>query len=160
MSDDVINLGDFLERRDAGAPAGTMALWGAEGERSRFALPLWRVVHIASAERGVIFWQDARTGSGPQPFVALDVARDPARLTLPADGIGLGEEGSSQLTDHGDAGLVVRLGTREGRAWGLLTDGRTERAHLSPREREDVLFLAGECAGLLFLRAFADEAGE
>ena len=28
---------------------------------------------------------------------------------------------------------------------------------LGGRDREDLLFLAGECAGLLFLRSFADE---
>jgi hypothetical protein len=31
---------------------------------------------------------------------------------------------------------------------------------LEARRREDVLFLAGECAGLLFLRDFADLAGD
>jgi hypothetical protein len=32
---------------------------------------------------------------------------------------------------------------------------------LSSRDREDILFLAGECAGLLFLRDFAgDPEGE
>jgi hypothetical protein len=38
-----------------------------------------------------------------------------------------------------------------------LADGGDEReGPLDARRREDVLFLAGECAGLLFLRDFAD----
>jgi hypothetical protein len=50
------------------------------------------------------------------------------------------------------------LGSREGRVWHLVVDGGDQRhGGLSARSREDILFLAGECAGLLFLRDFADE---
>ena len=37
-----------------GAEGVLRTLWGADGERSRFALPLWRVVHLAQGERGLI----------------------------------------------------------------------------------------------------------
>lgn len=161
MSDDIIDLGQFLARRDgAHPPAGTMALWGADGERSRFALPLWRVVHLAGADRGVIFWRPASGDVAPRPFVVLDVAKDPARLEVSSEGTDFGGDESTQLHDRGSDGLLVRLGTKDDKVWGLLVDGGGERGALSARSREDILFLSGECAGLLFLRAFADEAGD
>ena len=159
MSDDIIDIGLFLERRSGGqAPAGTMALWGADGERSRFALPLWRVVKIAGAERGVIFWQGTASDATPRPFVVLDIASDPARLDVAPEGVDVGADESTQLFDRGAAGVLVRLGTKDDRMWWLLADGRSGRPQLSARGREDILFLAGECAGLLFSRSFADEA--
>jgi hypothetical protein len=161
MSDDIIDLSSIIERRGADeAPAGTMALWGADGERSRFALPLWRIVHLAGADRGVIFWRPESGDPTPRPFIALDVASDPARLDVSADVTACGDHASAQLHDHGSEGLVVCLGERDGRVWSLVADGGAGRQPLPPRKREDILFLSGECAGLLFLRDFADEAGE
>ena len=50
--------------------------------------------------------------------------------------------------------MVDELGTRE----------TAEQAESPPdregRVRDDILFLAGECAGLLFFRGFAGEAEE
>jgi hypothetical protein len=159
MADDIIDLGQFLARRDGSRPpTGTMALWGADGERSRFALPLWRVVHLAGADRGVIFWRPTSGDAAPRPFVVLDVARDPARLDVSPERTDFGDDESIQLHDRGSGGLLVRLGTKDDKVWGLLADGGAERSQLSARNREDILFLSGECAGLLFLRAFADEA--
>ena len=158
MSDDIIDLRAFLERRaETRAPSGTMALWGADGERSRFALPLWRVVNLAGAERGVIFWRSSSGDPTATPFVVLDIAHDPARLNVLPGQADFGGDTSTQLFDRGTDGLLVRLGTKDDREWGLLVDGRARRGELSAREREDILFLSGECAGLLFLRSFADE---
>jgi hypothetical protein len=54
--------------------------------------------------------------------------------------------------------LVVFLGVKAGRAWSLVVDGGERRdGPLSARTREDILFLAGECAGLLFLRDLAGD---
>lgn len=158
MADDIIDLEQFLHRRAGSrAPSGTMALWGADGERSRFALPLWRVVHVADADRGVIFWRSLTGDRTPRPFVVLDLASDPARLEL--TGTDFPDE-STQLDDRVAGGLLVRLGIQDDRVWGLLVDGGGRRQRLSARSREDILFLCGECAGLLFLRSFADEADE
>ena len=158
MSDDIINLSEFLERRaEARVPTGTMALWGAEGERSRFALPLWRVVHLVGAERGIIFWQNTSGDTRPRPFIVLDIASDPARLEIAGSDADFGDDESTQLLDRGAAGVLVRLGTKDERSWGLLADGRQGGGELTSRNREDILFLSGECAGLLFLRSFADE---
>ena len=163
MSDEIIDISRYLDR-DAGEDVlpGTIALWGVDGERSRFALPLWRVVHLAGAERGVILWRGTTGSRVPQPFVVIDLASDPARLGVGGRGVACCEPTSTPtLHDLGPAGLVVYLGTREDRTWCLLADGgEARRVPLDPKRREDILFLAGECAGLLFLRDFADGADD
>lgn len=161
MADEIIDLSRYLERDAPKAPApATMALWGADGERSRFALPLWRVAHLSQATRGMILWRQASGDPTPHPFVVVDLAADPARLEL--EGLGLEhcrQTESATLHDLGSDGLVVCLGARDERIWCMLVDGGNARdAPLEPHKREDVLFLAGECAGLLFLRDFADAA--
>lgn len=161
MADDIIDLSSMLERRaESRAPAGTMALWGADGERSRFALPLWRVVHLAGAERGVIFWRPSAGDGRARPFVVLDVLSDPPRLDVSEAVTICQRDHPAQLHDQGSDGVLVCLGTKDDRVWGLLAEGGDRQSQLSSRQREDILFLAGECAGLLFLRDFADEAEE
>jgi hypothetical protein len=163
MSDEIIDITRYLDRgAGRGETPAPMALWGADGDRSRFALPLWRVVHLAEAERGVIFWRNVSGDPTPHPFVVIDLARDPARLGVdPSRVPDCGEVPSATLHDLGPAGLAVCLGGRDGRSWCLIADGgRARQAPLEARRREDVLFLAGECAGLLFLRDFADEVDD
>ena len=51
MADEIIDLTRYLKREpESDLPRGAMALWGADGERSRFALPLWRIIYLAQAE--------------------------------------------------------------------------------------------------------------
>ena len=84
---------------------------------------------------------------------------EPARTDLPFDVPRLGKRDVPALYDRGSEGLVVYLGAREGRAWSLVVDGSEGRSQeLGARAREDILFLAGECAGLLFSRDLADHA--
>jgi hypothetical protein len=160
MADDIIDLTSYLDRGgQADVPRGAMALWGADGERARFALPLWRIIYLAEAERGVIVWCPQEAGGRPVPFVALDLAEEPARTVVSGRLPRYSEDHDPELIDRGRAGLVVHLGARDGRSWSLVVDGGEERvAPLETRTREDILFLAGECAGLLFLRDLADEA--
>ena len=67
--------------------------------------------------------------------------------------------------DH-DGGESVRLVepyrlVHARRRWYLVVDEVGERsAAAEGRVRDDILFLAGECAGLLFFRGFAGDAGE
>lgn len=162
MSDDIIDLGEYLRRREEEQePASTFALWGAEGERSRFALPLWRCIYLASGERGGIVWQ-LDPARDLRPFVVLDLAHDPARTDFPAAAVASleGAEASS-CGEHPPGTVAIYLGKHGARRWYLIVQGDPERmGGLTGRDREDVLFLAGECAGLLFLRDFADGAGE
>lgn len=160
MSDGIIDIGDYLRRRDDDEEqSSTFSLWGADGERSRFALPLWRAIYLTQGERGGILWS---RGGSPElnPFVVLDLAAEPARVQFPWDGApGLDPGRVPDLRLIPDDGLCVYLGEEEERRWFLVVAGdKAGSAEPTGRDREDVLFLAGECAGLLFLRDFADEA--
>lgn len=158
MADQIIDITRYLEKdtEDEVLP-GAIALWGVDGERHRFALPLWRVIHLSGAERGVILWRSTSGDRSPKPFVVIDVARDPARLKLEGRWIARCEtHESATLHDLGSDGIVVYLGTRSDRIWCLLAEGGRRDAPLEPKRREEILFMAGECAGLLFLRDFAD----
>ncbi len=160
MSDGIIDLGEYLRRREKGEePVSTFTLWGAEGERSRFALPLWRAVYLASGERGGILWDTP--GGGPlRPFVVLDLGSDPARTDFEWHGApGLDAGRVPEVLPAPGGSLAVYLGEEEGKRWFLLvTAGPAGTTELSGRDRDDILFLAGECAGLLFLRDFAADA--
>jgi len=161
MSDGIIDLGEYLRRREGeDEPASTFTLWGADGERSRFALPLWRSIYLASGERGAIVWQIDPAGD-LRAFVVLDLAHDPARTDFPAEVVeGLPGGDAPAVSETGRGSLAVHLGERNGKRWFLVVLGNAERmTGLSARDREDVLFLAGECAGLLFLRDFASGGG-
>ncbi len=163
MSDDVIDLTKYLDRDGGGeeGPGSIFALWGAEGERSRFALPLWRSIYLANGDRGAIVWCEPSNPTSLRPFVVLDLANDPPRTTFPATMVGVREgDEPPALRDDAESGLSVLLGVREGRRWYMVVDGGGDArsAPVPRRDREDILFLAGECAGLLFLRDFADEA--
>lgn len=159
MADKIIDIGRYLDREAGrGGALATMALWGADGDRSRFALPLWRIVHLAQAERGVICWRTTTGDPTLNPFVVIDLACDPARLGVDGSALPTCDDvAAANLHDLGSDGLLVCLGARDGRAWSLLADcGGQREGALDARRREDVLFLAGECAGLLLLRDFAD----
>jgi len=163
MADEIIDITRYLNR-DAGSepPEETMALWGAEGERSRFALPLWRILHLSRGERALLIWMPEDRPDLPSPFVVLDVASDPARRHVDPSIIPpFDSESDSLLVDLQADGLVVSLGSRRGKRWILQVDCAADRVTpLSQSAREDVLFLAGECAGLLFLRDLDGEGGE
>ncbi|MBT3498630.1 MAG: hypothetical protein HOD00_11165 [Gemmatimonadales bacterium] len=161
MSDGIIDLTQYISRapEQEDPQRGAFALWGADGEPSRFALPIWRTIYLAEGERGFLVWRDPDDDGGPHPFVVLDLGSDPARLDIEMAAVPIAEDGEPPvLHDLESAGLAVHLGTREGRVWHLVVDGGGRRqSRLNARSREEVLFLAGECAGLLFLRDFADE---
>lgn len=165
MDDRIIDLGDYLrEREESREPVRTtFALAGGEGERSRFALPLWRAAYLVGGSRAAMVW--APEGGPPEAskaFVVLDLGSDPPRLDVPEKLVSAVRDASEAPTFHHDPeeGAVIFLGQRDGRRWYLvvspLEDGATEPP--SRRVRDDLSFLAGECAGLLFHREMDREA--
>lgn len=159
MADGIIDIRAYLDGgEDDDTPAGgAFALWGAEGERSRFALPLWRIVYLAGGDRGAIVSTRGMAPSRGRPFVVLDLRTDPPRTDYAETDLpDCGEDPAPVLFDRLGEGLVVYLGTGGGKRWYLVVDGIRERSYpLESRAREDILFLAGECAGLLFFRDLA-----
>jgi hypothetical protein len=158
MSDGIIDLGEYLRRRDGPSePASTFALYGADGERSRFALPLWRAIYLAAGDRGGVLWQHIG-GGALQPFVVLDLAKDPPRTDFAWPAALDPGEHAPDLIESPEGGVAIYLGVERDRRWYLVVQN-TQGAVPPPggRDREDIMFLAGECAGLLFLRDFAGE---
>lgn len=159
MSDHVIDLQEYL-RGKRETRKGAFSIWGGEGERSRFALPMWRAIYLVRGQWGGLVWgEDDHVPRTLRPFFVLDLEQEPARTDVDptlVDGLWSGEGPSLKETLPGP--VSVRLGVREGRRWFLALQGAPRDEALEPHTRDDLLFLAGECAGLLFHRDLADEA--
>jgi len=110
MSDGIIDIGPYLDAA-ADDGAGPFALWGGDGERSRFALPLWRCIYLAGGNRGGILSIPVKGAGGFEPLIVLDLASDPPRLgfesfDVPAQ---VPEGGGEIVLDDADAGILVFL---------------------------------------------------
>ncbi len=166
MDDDVIDLTKYLDRSNAvsdigpdvgsdeGGSRGNFSVWGGDGDRSRFALPVWRSIYLVGGGRGGLVWEDVHETPGVlTPFFVLDLGAEPARSDFSYDLVADLETSEAPTVMEASTGIGIFLGTREGRQWYLVLDerGPTDEA-LTGGVREDLLFLAGECAGLLFYR--------
>lgn len=162
MDDRIIDLGEYIRKREEREEASSrraFAVWGGEGERSRFALPLWRAAYLAGGSRAALVWgRPGSTESRLRPFMVLDLAVEPARTDIPGELVEGIRDAPEPPVVGGREGreVVVFLGERANRRWYLVvTDLEEDARPLDGQGREDVLFLAGECAGLLFHRQFA-----
>lgn len=161
MGDGIIDIRKYLDAEEDDESA--FSLWGGDGERSRFALPLWRIIYLAGGDRGgILSGPEGRSAAGLgsrtlDPLVVLDLRSEPARtdfseLAAAASVI----ESSPRLVDLDEDGLLVALGESVGRSWFVAVDGRSGQTEpLARSVKEDILFLSGECAGLLFFRDLA-----
>ncbi len=156
VKDHVIDLREYLKGKKEDR-RGTFSIWGGEGERSRFALPMWRAIYLAQGDWGALLWgRDEHVPRKLTPFFVLDLKSDPARTDVDpqlADGLWSGE--APQLLEHPGGTVLVLLGKRNGRRWFLAISGEGVDAGPEAAIRDDLLFLAGECAGLLFHRDLA-----
>ncbi len=166
VDDDVIDLTKYLDRSkavpdigpgigpDGGASRGNFSVWGGDGDRSRFALPVWRSIYLVGGGRGGLVWEDLDETPGVlTPFFVLDLGAEPARSDFSYDLVAGLETVEAPTVMEGSTGVGIFLGTREGRQWYLVLDERAPTGEaLQGGVREDLLFLAGECAGLLFYR--------
>lgn len=165
--DGVIDLSGYLRRKEeeSSRTRTTFSFWGGEGERARFALPLWRAAYLASGRRAGLLWQRSSAVAGEEPvypLVVLDLGEEPARTAFaPSTLVGLGGVDAPGTVGGGEGRIAVYLGEVRELKWYLLVDDLDEpRTEVVGRSREDLLFLAGECAGLLFHRGLGSEAGE
>lgn len=160
MADGIIDIRDYLrDDEDDGweGGEGTFSLVGGEGERARFALPLWRVIYLAEGDRGAIV--GVRSVPSPQEtLVALDLGSDPARTDFRSVRLPEVPDGRRvAMADDGPGGLAVFLGDAGGRRWFMVIDGvKGRNGPLAAKVHEDILFLAGECAALLLFRDLAE----
>jgi hypothetical protein len=153
MSDDrIIDLTVRLRARESDEGTGhPLSLRGTDGERRRYALPLWRMAHVAQARWAALVCEELR--HEPTAVVVIDLAEDPPRAA-PEDGIPRLEPDAAPpaiLTCEG-GGLVLPLGAgSDGMRWYAVTADRESAELPLAARRDDLLFLAGECAGLLEL---------
>lgn len=157
MDERVIDIGRYLKGSDPTRKLGAFSVWDGGNDRSRFALPVWRAIYLAGGDWGAIIRHDlSEDGANPKPFFILDLRDDRARTDCPTEGLRELEEARvPSLALTRDGGLSVLLGREGSGLWCLQVQGRQERSDLEDEERETLLFLAGECAGLLFFRKLA-----
>ena len=159
MDNRIIDLTEYLRRREEredSSSRSTFAVWGGEGERSRFALPLWRAAYLVRGSRAALAWEPVGVVEEHlHPLIVLDLAREPARTLMPGQVVeGVRNAQEAPAVDEGDGTrFAIFLGERTERRWYLVvTDLEEGWRPLDGSAREDVLFVAGECAGLLFDR--------
>lgn len=154
MSDDVIDLATYLEGR---GERTTFAVRGGEGERSRLALPVWRAVYLLDGDRGGIVWTP-RDGRDTHAFFVLDLRDDPARVDFDPAVTDAVRERDPPAVETLEGAVCVLLARDEHRSWHLVVMGPgAGRQEPGGRIREDLFFVAGECAGLLMHRELASE---
>ncbi len=155
----IIDIRRYLGRSPAEG-GRVFSIWGGEGERARLALPVWRAIYLLGSERGgIVRVSKARPGT-PVPFFVLDLGEEPARTSFPPEALEpLSRRESPSLTATSRGDLAVLLGEEDGQRWYLFVVGVGVPAPVEGKRREDLMFLAGECAGLLFLRDFAKDGG-
>ena len=161
MSDHVIDLHEYLKGKSASGSSSAFSIWGGDGERSRFALPMWRATYLIKGDWGALVWGPEDRPGALRPYFVLDLESDPARTDVEsglAEGLWTGD-GPELVETPGDR-VVVLLGTEGGRRWFLALRGPMRAGPLEAEVRDDLMFLAGECAGLLFHRDLAAEAEE
>jgi hypothetical protein len=158
MADDqVIDIRRFLGGAPERPDEGAFAVWGGGGERARFALPLWRAIYLVGGEwGGIISLSNPEAENVARPLFILDLKRDPARIFNSTESLRLlRSEEAPALASTGGQELSVLLGADGDRQWFLQVRGGSLEAAPDGRVRETLLFLAGECAGLLFFRELA-----
>lgn len=164
MDEQVINLKDYLARRGTGART-SFAVWGGEGDRSRLALPVWRAIYLVGGERAALVCaaDDSSVPKRLEPMFILDLGSDTPRTEFDAtltEGLWETEMTAPDLRDRRPGGVAVYLGAEDDRRWFMIIDdGGAKRDALVGRARDDLMFLAGECAGLLFHYGFAQPEG-
>jgi hypothetical protein len=158
MADDqVIDIREYLARSFQEKDLGVFALWGGEGERSRFALPMWRAIFLVGGDwGGIVSLSKVSPQDEASPLLVLDLKVDPARLTVPRGSLeALGDREAPSLAFGEGDGVAVFLGEGDGKRWFLSVAGGRIRSAPEGKDRGTLLFLAGECAGLLFYRELA-----
>lgn len=148
---DVIDLSDYIDRPDA--TEATFAIEGGDDDRSRLALPVWRALYLLDGDRGGIAWIPAAEDRLRTLFV-LDLATEPARTHFDASVVDPVVDREPPAVEIGEGRAVILLARDDDeRAWFLVVDGpEVGRKEHQPRDREDLLFVAGECAGLVVYR--------
>lgn len=146
--DDVIDLERYRTEQARQSDETGLSLLGAEGDHRHFALPLWRMATVVGATwAGLV---KAPGGREPTAVTVVDLGSYEPRPLPPGGMPGDPHLNPPALVEEPGGALIISVARPEGDGWYVVLDGRDAGAVIG-REREDLLFLAGECAGLLAL---------
>lgn len=169
---DVVSLDDYRGDRKARLRE-TLALYGADGDRSKLVMRLWEAVEVVRADRAAVVWIDEYGPGMVHVHCLLDLGAETPRRAFAIEPLRRAwEEGipglldESELTHSGDRILpegprslsAVALGSDGVRAWFLVADSRSPRSPLSEMAVESLMFLAGECASIVLHQDLAGSA--
>ncbi len=159
----VLRLDEYRDRRDQRLKL-TAALQYADRGRYAISEHLAELATLVSAGRAATVWVDEYGPGLVHPHVVLDLASDRPRRAFAIEPLRLawesGVPGVHHTDEHGARGLgsesggtlAVALGSDGTRAWFLVADSVAVRKPLSEDVQGRVMFLAGECSGVVLHR--------
>lgn len=173
-SANVLHLDDYRGRREQRL-SQTLALFGADPDRSLILGHLRVAVSLVEGDRAAVVWVDEYGPGLVHVHCLLDLGSDRPRRRFAMELLRRAwEDGVPGLYDFPDldrleigggpdgvrGGCTVALGSDGARAWFLVVDGLTPRAPLSNEAGGALMFLAGKCAAMVLHRDLAGPAGE
>ncbi|HKJ01078.1 MAG TPA: hypothetical protein VJ997_01450 [Longimicrobiales bacterium] len=158
----ILRLDDYRERRDLRVRLA-QSLHRTDTGRSGVLEHLSRLATLVGADRVATVWVDEYGPGLVHPYVVLDLLSDRPRRAFAAEPLrrawDSGVPGFLELPGpqgrRNDASawtLAVALGSDGTRSWFVIADSVTPRAPLSTPVRDRLMFLAGECSGVVLHR--------
>ncbi len=166
----VLRLDEYRDRRDQRLKLAA-ALHYADRGRYTLVEHLAELATLLSAGRAATVWVDEYGPGLVHPHVVLDLASDRPRRTFSVEPLRLAWESGVPGVYHNDddrsrgfgaesgGTMVVALGSDGTRAWFLLADSVGARKPLSEEVQGRVMFLAGECSGVVLHRDLESREG-
>ena len=173
VSSKVLTLSHFRGRRER-RRVSAVTLHSLDPDRLRVLHHLGEAVERSGGDRAAVVWLDEYDVELPHPFAVLDLGADTPRRDVSVELIHRvwrdggptaldvpGREAVGVLApDAARAAFAVSLGSDGLRAWFFVLEWPRPRDPLPPDVVDDLLFLAGECAGVVLHRDLTDPDGE
>jgi tetratricopeptide (TPR) repeat protein len=165
----VVGLFEHRSRRNQRL-ALARAMQSGDPVRAELVERLAELATLTGGDRAAAVWIDEYEDGAVHAFVTLDLLQDHPRRTFALEplerawerglpGVYEGKAGSVATADEGSTQLAVALGSDGARAWFIVTDSVRAVKRMSAADREQALFLAGECAAALLHRDLDAMAG-
>lgn len=166
----VLRLDEYRDRRDQRLKLAA-ALHFADRGRYAISEHLAELATLLSAGRAATVWVDEYGPGLVHPHVVLDLASDRPRRSFAIEPLRRAWESGVPGVYHSDEGrgkglgveaggtIAVALGSDGTRAWFLVADSVTAHLPLTEELQGRVMFLAGECSGVVLHRDLDDREG-
>jgi len=155
----VLRLDEYRDRRTHRLRLAE-ALHRPDAHKSAILAHLVEVADLSGADRVATVWLEEYGNGLIHPHVVLDHSSDRPRRTFSPEplceawelGVPGAHDRPAEPAARLPATLAVALGSDGTRAWFLVAESVYGRASLDGRARDRIMFLAGECAGILLHR--------